>query len=177
MQIQSEKITGLIHFIRGEKVILDIDLARLYEVEVKTLKRAVKRNYNRFPSDFMFELSKEENYNLRYHIGTSSWGGSRYQSFAFTEQGVAMLSSVLHSERAVTVNIAIMRAFVQMRKFFESNRELAMKIEELEKTVGVLDENVQLIFETIKQLIHKKSEPMEPVGFKIGGTRERERKS
>jgi endonuclease III len=146
-----------------------MDLARLYEVEVKTLKRAVKRNYHRFPSDFMFELSKEENYNLRCQYGTSSWGGSRYQPFAFTEQGVAMLSSVLHSERAVTVNIAIMRAFVQMRKFLEANRELAMKIEELEKTVGVLDEKVQLIFETIRQLIHKKNEPIEPVGFKIPG--------
>lgn len=165
LQIQSENITGLIHFIRGEKVILDMDLARLYEVEVKFLKRAVNRNFNRFPFDFMFELSKAENGNLRYHIGTSSWGGSRYQPFAFTEQGVAMLSSVLHSERAVTVNIAIMRAFVQMRKFLESNRELDMKIEELEKSVGVLDEKVQVIFETIRQLIHKKSEPMEPVGF------------
>jgi len=169
VQIQVESIAGLIHYIRGEKVILDVDLARLYEVEVKTLKRSVKRNFNRFPSDFMFELSKEENNNLRYHIGTSSWGGSRYQSFVFTEQGVAMLSSVLHSERAITVNIAIMRAFVQMRKFLETHKDLAMKIEELERTVSSHDDNIQMIFETIRQMIEKKSEPMEPVGFKIAG--------
>jgi phage regulator Rha-like protein len=123
-------ITTFIHIIRSEKVLLDVDLASLYEVEVKTLKRSVKRNMNRFPSDFMFELSKEENNNLRYNFGTSSWGGSRYQQFAFTEQGVAMLSSVLNSPKAIEVNIAIMRAFVQMRKFLESHKELALKIEE-----------------------------------------------
>ena len=167
VQLSPENITTFIHFIRGEKVILDVDLATLYEVEVKTLKRSVKRNLNRFPADFMFELSKEENNNLRYHFGTSSWGGARYQPFAFTEQGVAMLSSVLNSPKAIEVNIAIMRAFVQMRKFLETHKELALKIEELERSVGVLDENVQLIFESIRQLMQKKSEPMEPIGFKI----------
>ncbi len=167
VKLSPEIITTFIHILRGEKVILDVDLARLYEVEVKTLKRSVKRNMNRFPSDFMFELSKEENNNLRYHFGTSSWGGSRYQPFAFTEQGVAMLSSVLNSPKAIEVNIAIMRAFVQMRKFLETHKELALKIEELERSVGVLNENVQLIFESIRQLMQKKSEPMEPIGFKI----------
>ena len=167
MQIQSEKITGLIHFIRGEKVILDADLAILYAVEVKRLKEAVRRNIKRFPGDFMFELTIKERKNLRSQIATSSWGGSRYQPYTFTEQGVAMLSSVLHSERAVTVNIAIMRAFVQMRKFLETHKDLALKIEELERTVSSHDENIQLLFETIRQMIEKKREPMEPVGFKI----------
>jgi len=103
----------------------------------------------------------------RCQFGTSCWGGSRYQPFAFTEQGVAMLSSVLNSPKAIEVNIAIMRAFVQPRKFLETHKELALKIEELERSVGVLDENVQLIFESIRQLMQKKSEPMEPIDFRI----------
>ena len=167
MQLKVESISGLIHYFRGEKVILDIDLARLYEVPTRTLKQAVKRNLDRFPSDFMFELSDKETLNLRSQIVISSWGGARYQPFAFTEQGVAMLSSVLNSPKAIEVNIAIMRAFVQMRKFLETHKELALKIEELERSVGVLDDNVQLIFESIRQLMQKKSEPMEPIGFKI----------
>ena len=114
IQLQVESIAGLIHYIRGEKVILDVALASLYEVPTKVLKQAVKRNISRFPGDFMFTLNSSEIKILRSQIVTSSWGGSRYQPFAFTEQGVAMLSSVLNSERAITVNIAIMRAFVQM---------------------------------------------------------------
>jgi hypothetical protein len=169
IQVNMENISGLIYFIRGEKVILDIDLARLYGVEVKRLKEAVRRNIKRFPIDFLFVLTTKESNNLRSQIATSSWGGSRYQPFAFTEQGVAMLSSVLNSERAITVNIAIMRAFVQMRKFLETHKDLALKIEELERTVSSHDENIQLILETIRQMIEKKSEPMEPVGFKIAG--------
>ncbi len=167
LQLKMETISGLIHYIRREKVILDVDLARLYGVEVKRLKEAVRRNIIRFPKDFLFVLSKKESVNLRSQIATSSWGGSRYQLFAFTEQGVAMLSSILNSEKAIEVNIAIMRAFVQMRKFFETNKELAEKIEELEQTVSSHDEDILLIFEAIKQLMHKKSQPMEPVGFKI----------
>ena len=168
LQLKMDTISGLIHYIRGEKVILDVDLARLYGVEVKRLKEAVRRNINRFPKDFLFILSKNESLpNLRSQIATSSWGGSRSQLFAFTEQGVAMLSSVLNSEKAIEVNIAIMRAFVQMRKFLETNKELAEKIDELERTVSSHDEDILLIFETIKQLMHKKSQPMEPVGFKI----------
>ena len=162
-----ETISGLIHYIRGEKVILDVDLARLYGLEVKRLKQAVKRNIKRFPRDFLFVLTRQEGTNLRSQFVTSSWGGARYQLFAFTEQGLAMLSSVLNSEKAIEVNIAIMRAFVQMRKFLETNKELAEKIEELERTVSSHDEDILLIFETIKQLMNKKSQPMEPVGFKI----------
>jgi phage regulator Rha-like protein len=167
LQVKMETISGLIHYIRGEKVILDVDLARLYGLEVKRLKQAVKRNIKRFPRDFLFVLTRQEGTNLRSQFVTSSWGGARYQLFAFTEQGLAMLSSVLNSEKAIEVNIAIMRAFVQMRKFLETNKELAEKIEELERTVSSHDEDILLIFETIKQLMNKKSQPMEPVGFKI----------
>ena len=159
-------ITGLIHFIRGEKVILDSDLARLYEVPTKVLKQAVRRNLDRFPVDFMFELTENETIASRSQFVTLKRGQNiKYRPFAFTEQGVAMLSSVLNSERAIHVNIAIMSAFVQMRKFLETHRELAMKIEELERTLGVHDENIQLIFETIRQLIEKKNEPRTPVGY------------
>jgi len=151
VQIQLESIAGLIHYIRGEKVILDFDLAQLYYVEVKSLKRAVKRNKHRFPTDFMFELTLEEHHSLRYQFGTLKKGEhTKYLPYAFTEQGVAMLSGVLNSKNATTFNIAIMRAFVQMRRFLETHKDLALKIEELERTVSSHDENIQLIFETIR---------------------------
>jgi hypothetical protein len=170
LQIQVESIAGLIHFIRGEKVILDSDLARLYEVPTKVLKQAVRRNISRFPIDFMFELTENEADSLRSQIVTLKRGQHlKYLPFVFTEQGVAMLSSVLNSDNAIQVNIAIMRAFVQLRRFLESHRELVLKIDELQRTVSSHDENIQLIFETIRQMIEKKSEPMEPVGFKIPG--------
>jgi len=169
IQKQAVQIAGMIHYIRGEKVIIDTDLAGLYEIPTKVLKQAVKRNIDRFPEDFMFKITLAEHKNLRSHFVTSSWGGARYQSFAFTEQGVAMLSSVLNSKKAILVNIAIMRAFVQLRRFLEANRELALKLEELERTVSSHDENIQLIFQTIRELIQKKNEPMEPIGFKIPG--------
>jgi hypothetical protein len=172
LPIKSENISLLIHFIRGEKVILDFDLASLYGVEVKRLKETVRRNIKRFPSDFLFELTRKESNNLRSQFATSSWGGSRYQPFAFTEQGVAMLSSVLNSEKAIKVNLAIIRAFVQLRKFLETNKELACKIEELERTVSGHDENISLIFGMISQMIEKRNEPREPVGFKIQGTQD-----
>jgi len=149
LQKQVENITGLIHFIRGEQMILDYDLARLYRVEVKSLKRAVRRNIQRFPGDLMFKLSTEETRNLRYQFGTLRHGEhSKYQPFAFTEQGVAMLSGILNSKEAIAVNIAIMRAFVQIRRFLEANKELALKIEELGRTISSHDENIQLIFRT-----------------------------
>jgi len=168
LQIQTEKITGLIHFIRGEKVILDADLATLYGVEVKRLKEAVRRNIKRFPGDFLFELTSKEYDSLRTQFASLKRGQHiKYLPFAFTEQGVAMLAGILNSDKAIDVNVAIMRAFVQMRKFLETHRDLALKIEELERTVSSHDENIQLIFETIRQMIEKKREPMEAVGFKI----------
>ena len=132
--VPAERIEKAILLIRGEKVILDQDLAELYEVETKTLVRAVKRNRKRFPADFMFVLSKEEFSHLRSQSGTSSqWGGRRYAPYAFTEQGVAMLSSVLHSDRAVEVNIEIMRAFVRLRAILATHKDLARKLAELER--------------------------------------------
>src|SRR4030066_2034324 len=123
-----------IYLIRGDKVLLDGDLAELYGVEVKHLKRQVRRNIDRFPEDFMIELSKEEYESLRRHFGTLKRGEhSKYLSYAFTEQGVAMLSSVLRSKQAVQVNIAIMRAFVKLRELLSTNKELARKLETLEK--------------------------------------------
>jgi hypothetical protein len=168
LQIQVENISGLIHFIRGEKVLLDYDLATLYGIEVKRLKQSVRRNIKRFPTDFFFELSPAEQKILRTQIVSSSWGGSRYQVFAFTEQGVAMLSGILNSDRAIQVNIAIMRAFVQLRRFLETNKKIIEKVDELEKKVSIHDENILLIFETIRQMIEPKNEPRKPLGYKIG---------
>ncbi|MDD5501574.1 MAG: ORF6N domain-containing protein, partial [Candidatus Omnitrophica bacterium] len=124
--IPADRIEKAILLIRKQKVMLDADLADLYGVQTKFLVRAVKRNVDRFPADFMFQLSKEEFDDLRFHFGTSSdWGGRRYPPYAFTEQGVAMLSSVLRSQRAVQVNIEIMRAFIRLRQMLASNAELA----------------------------------------------------
>ena len=128
-----EQITSKIYFIRQQKVMLDQDLAQLYGVETAQLKRAVKRNIERFPADFMFELNKDELKILRCQIGTSSWGGTRYLPMAFTEQGVAMLSSVLNSKRSIQVNIQIMRAFTQLRQALLDNEDLRKELSKLKK--------------------------------------------
>ena len=145
-----------IHEIRGKKVILDKDLAELYGVETKVLKQAVRRNIQRFPEDFMFEVTLEENKFLRSQIVTLETKGkgnyTKYQPFAFTEQGVAMLSSVLNSEKAIQVNIAIMRAFVLMRQYALNFQELALKIQELEKTY---DKTFDDVFDVLNHLLKK----------------------
>ena len=149
--IPVEIIEKKILLIRGEKVMLDADIAELYGVETKMLVRAVKRNIDRFPSDFMIQLNRKEFENLRFQFGASSrWGGRRYLPYAFTEQGVAMLSSVLNSERAVKVNIEIMRAFVRLRQMLASNAELARKLNALEKKY---DQQFKVVFDAIKQLM------------------------
>jgi hypothetical protein len=164
--VTSESIERSILLIRGHKVILDEDLAALYQVGTKALNRAVGRNRNRFPEDFMFQLTREEFANLRYQSGTSSvtpnaWGGRRYPPYAFTEQGVAMLSSVLRSERAVQVNIEIMRAFVRLREMLASNRELARRLDELEQRY---DAQFKAVFDAIRQLM----EPAQPSRGRLG---------
>jgi ORF6N domain len=171
--LTEENIVTSIHKIRGEKVMLDVDLALLYGVETKVLKQAVKRNIARFPSDFMFELTKEEFDNLRSQIVTSSWGGLRYLPFAFTEQGVAMLSGILNSERAIAVNIAIMRTFVKMRQLMLSNVELSKRLDDLERIIfDRLDENNAEIGAIRNALMHmmkdeeQQPEPRRPIGFK-----------
>lgn len=149
--------------IRGEKVMLDADLATLYEVETRVLTQAVKRNLGRFPADFMFQLSKEEFDHLRSQTVTSSWGGRRYPPYAFTEQGVAMLSSVLRSERAVQVNVEIMRAFVRLRQMLESNKELARKLDALEQKY---DQQFKIVFDAIRQLMTPPDPKQKrPIGF------------
>jgi hypothetical protein len=149
--IPVERIERCIHVIREQKVMLDADLAGLYEVETKLLVRAVKRNLDRFPEDFMFQLAKEEFEILRCQSGTSSqWGGRRYPPYAFTEQGVAMLSSVLHSARAVQVNVEIMRAFVRLRQLLASHADLVRKLESLEKRY---DAQFKVVFDAIRQLM------------------------
>ncbi|MBU4186031.1 MAG: ORF6N domain-containing protein [Proteobacteria bacterium] len=159
-----ERIASKIYLIRGIKVMLDRDLAKLYGVETKALKQAVRRNIDRFPSDFMFELNKDEFNNLRSQIVTSSWGGARYFPMAFTEHGVAMLSSVLNSNRAIEVNIQIKRAFTQLRKMLSTHEDLKRKIESMEKKY---DEQFQIVFEAIKQLLSEEDKPKKKIGFTV----------
>ena len=162
-----ERIARAILVIRGEKVMLDSDLAALYNVTTGNLNKAVKRNAERLPTDFMFQLDAEEVANLKFQFGISSWGGRRALPYAFTEQGVAMLSSVLKSERAVKVNIAIMRAFVQLRRALETNRELARKFCELEKRVGKHDKEIAAIIDAIRQLMEPPEKPGREIGFHV----------
>lgn len=162
--ITMERIERSILLIRGEKVMLDADLARLYSVETKMLVRAMKRNIDRFPSDFMFQLSRKEFDDLRCQFGTSSqWGGRRYPPYAFTEQGVAMLSSVLRSKRAVLVNVQIMRTFVRLRQLLSSHADLARKLAALERKY---DRQFKVVFDVIRQLMEPPPGPKrKPIGF------------
>ena len=166
LPISVERIEKAILLVRGQKVILDRDLAQLYGVATKVLKQAVRRNAKRFPHDFMFELTEEEFKNWRSQFVTSNRDrmGLRYSPMAFTEQGVAMLSSVLRSERAIEVNIAIMRVFVRLREMMATHKELAFKLVELEERLEGHDEQIQNIFEAIRQLMM----PPEPTKKKIG---------
>lgn len=150
LPIPAERIEQSILLIRGHKVMLDADLAALYGVETGALVRAVKRNIERFPPHFMFQLSKEEFEILRSQTGISRWGGRRYLPYAFTEQGVAMLSSVLRSKQAIQVNIAIMDTFVRLRRMLSSHKELARKLAALEKKY---DAQFKIVFDAIRQLM------------------------
>ncbi len=168
--VKPKEIISQIYFIRGLKVMLDFHLAGMYEVETRVLNQAVRRNLQRFPDDFMFQLSEKEFQNLMSQNVISSigdaipgWGGRRKLPLAFTEQGVAMLSGILRSEKAVNVNIAIMRAFVKMRELINDNKGLKKKLDEMESKY---DQQFQVVFEAIKQLIEKKNEPGKPVGYK-----------
>ena len=164
--IPAEKITSKILFLRNEKVLLDRDLATLYGVSTKALNQAVKRNARRFPSDFMFRLTKKEKDELVTHCDRfKPLKHSSVSPRAFTEQGVAMLSSVLKSHRAIEVNIAIMRAFVHLRKMISSQTELAKKLKELEHHIKDHDEKIQAIFEAIQQLINLPDDSQQKIGF------------
>jgi len=160
--IRAERIQQCIYLIRKQKVMLDKDLAELYGVKTKALIQAAKRNIDRFPSDFMFQLSDSEFSKLRSQTVTSNWGGRRYNPYAFTEQGVAMLSSVLRSKRAVEVNIAIMRTFVKLRQILADNALLRRKIESMERKY---DEKFQQVFDVLKYMIAEEAKPKQPFGF------------
>jgi len=192
--IPSERVISKIFLIRDKKVMTDKDLAELYGVETKSLNRAVKRNLERFPADFMFQLNKQEadiwqsqiemsnTNNLRYQIGTSSsksqsailksqivtssWGGRRYSPMVFTEEGVAMLSSVLNSKRAIQTNIQIMRTFTKLREMLVTNKELREKIEKLERKNEKNDYNFKIIFQAIQSLLKEEKKPKNPIGFR-----------
>jgi hypothetical protein len=151
--------------IRGMRVMVDFHLAELYGIETKVLKQAVKRNIDRFPEDFMIEMTQKEWDILRSQFVTSSWGGSRYLPYAFTEQGVAMLSSVLRSPRAVEMNISIMRAFVMMRRMITGYEELRERIEELEKQSEAQFEELYLAMAELLRHKQEVSKPRKPIGF------------
>ena len=182
--IPAEQIALRIRHFRGEKVLLDFDLAALYGVETRVLNQAVRRNADRFPADFMFQLSSEEAETLSQVVTPSVAGhdvsnssqivmssgkyrGKRYRPYAFTEQGVAMLSSVLNSESAVKMNIAIMRAFVQLRRALETNRELARKFSELERRIDKHDAEIDAILEAIRQLMAPPEKARREIGFHV----------
>jgi hypothetical protein len=166
--IPIERIAQSIRWIRGQKVLLDSDLAALYGVITGNLNKVVRRNSDRVPSDFMFELKPEEFTNLKFQFGISRWGGRRRsRPHVFTEQGIAMLSSVLNSERAIKVNIAIMRAFVKLRQILETNREVAKKFSALEQRVGKHDKEIDAILEAIRQLMAPPVRRRREIGFHV----------
>ncbi len=159
-------IARLIHVIRGRRVMLRADIAKLYGVAPKVLIQAVKRNRGRFPPDFLFQLSREELLNLKSQIVTSSWGGlRRAYPYAFTEQGVAMLSSVLRSKRAIQANVSIMRAFVRIRELSAQNREILQKLNELERRVDQHDANIGALIDAIRESVAPPEEPRQRIGF------------
>jgi len=164
--IPAERIEQAIRMIRGHKVMLDKDLAVLYGVTTGNLNKAVARNLDRFPNDFMFQLTGEEFKNLKFHFGRASWGGTRTLPRAFTEQGVAMLSSVLRSKRAILVNITIMRVFVRLKEMIASHKDLARKLDTLEKKY---DQQFSVVFDAIRKMMTPPKSTRRRIGFKVKG--------
>ena len=166
--VEEEKIMNKIHVIRNHKVMLDFDLAEMYGVETKRLNEQLKRNLKRFPKDFMFTLSEKETQHLRSQNATSSWGGNRRKPNAFTEQGVAMLSSILNSETAIEVNISIIRVFTKLRSFTLTQKDILIQLVKLEKEVKGNSGDIENIFLVLKKLIEKDANPVKrnKIGFK-----------
>ncbi len=160
--IPAERIEKAIYLIRGQKVLLDQDLARLYDVTTGNLNKAVKRNGERFPKDFTFQLSWQEFTDLKFQTGRASWGGRRSPPYAFTEQGVAMLSSVLRSKRAALVNVEIMRTFVRLREILSTHKDLARKLDALEQQY---DHQFKVVFDAIRQLMIPPTQTERRMGF------------
>ena len=166
--VAEQKILNRIFVVRGQKVMLDEDLAEMYRVETKRLNEQVKRNLKRFPKDFMFPLSQKEFENLKSHFATSSWGGRRKLPNAFTEQGVAMLSSVLNSDTAIEVNIRIIRVFTKLREYTLTHKEILLQLSKLDKEVKGNSRDIENIFAVLKELIEKEAKPIprNKIGFK-----------
>ena len=173
MLVVEQKILNRIYLIRGEKVMLDKDLAEIYGVETKVFNQSVKRNKDRFPKDFMFALNEKEwqnikSQNLRSQFVTSSWGGARHRPNAFTEQGIAMLSSILNSKTAIEVNIRIIRVFTKLRKYALTHKDILLQLSKLEKEVKGNSKDIENFFMVMKELIEKQSRPVIPrnkIGF------------
>jgi len=166
--VAEQKILNKIYVVRGEKVMLDRDLAEMYGVETKIFNQSVKRNKERFPNDFMFMLSEKEWNNLKPQISTSGWGGSRYRPNVFTEQGVAMLSSILNSKTAIEVNIRVIRVFTKLRQYAITHKEILLQLSKLEKEVKGNSKDIENIFTVLKELIEEQSKPTprNRIGFK-----------
>lgn len=162
-------VLNKIYLIRNQKVMLDRDLADLYGVLTGNLNKSVKRNIKRFPSDFMFQLTEKEFENLIFQIGTSSWGGTRRSPYAFTEQGVAMLSGILNSDRAIEVNIQIMRIFTKIRQILTDNLSVKLEIEDIKKKLSNQDKNIELVFNYLDELMEKQENPLprKQIGYKL----------
>ncbi len=172
ISVADEAIMNKIYMVKGQKVMIDRDLAELYNVETKVLKQAVRRNIKRFPKDFMFEMNKSEFENWRSHFVTSNKGdkmGLRYAPFCFTEQGVTMLSCILNSDRAIHVNIQIIRIFTKLREMILTNKDILLKLEQLEKKGIKQDEDIQMVFAALKQLLNQTQEPRRRIGFRRNG--------
>ncbi|MEK6154541.1 ORF6N domain-containing protein [Flavobacteriaceae bacterium 3-367] len=164
--IPDEVVASKIYYIRDQKVMLDSDLAELYEVETRVLNQQVKRNLDRFPEDFMFQLSENEWETLKSQSTTSSWGGRRKAPYVFTEHGVLMLSSVLNSKKSIAVNIQIMRVFTKLREMLMDNLNLKLEIEEIKKKLSNQSKNIELVFNYLDELIEKKEKPKNKMGYK-----------
>ncbi len=164
--IPDELIMNNIYLLRGQKVMLDHDLAKLYQVEKKRLNEQVSRNKERFPGDFMFQVNKEEFHNLKSQIATSSWGGLRKLPYAFTEQGVAMLSGILNSSTAIRVNIQIIRVFTKMRELLLTNKDILLQLEKMENKLTKHDDEIKLIFKYLKKLLSPQTAKKERIGFR-----------
>jgi len=164
--IPDEMVMNKIYLIRGQKVMLDSDLSALYQVETRRLNEQVTRNKERFPEDFMFQLTVDEYENLISQFATSSWGGRRKLPYAFTEQGVAMLSSVLNSPTAINVNIQIIRVFTKMRALLMTNKDILLQLEKIERKMGSHDEQIALIFDYLKKLLTPIQPPRQRIGFR-----------
>lgn len=170
--ISEELILTKIYLIRGQKVMLDRDLAELYNVETRVFNQAVKRNINRFPDDFCFQLTIEEeeerSRSQTVILNKGRGSNTKYLPYAFTEQGVAMLSSVLNSELAIKVNIQIIRIFTRMREMLSTHKDILLKLDEIEKKIGIHDQEIQVIFEYLKQLLDPPNPPRRRIGFNAG---------